>query len=186
MIVLSISELSGWLSAGEDWIVEKKVVLYELTEDVTHEDMDLLNAGGAGGWNDQGVVSDFGQHSSVISREGDGLYTHLFGDLKGFEDVRGSSAGADPDGNIPFFPKGFELFGKDFIKREVVGDAGQDRGVRGQSDCRQWGAIHNIAIDKLCRQMLGICSTPAISKEEEFIPHLKTVGDKFNHLKEIG
>lgn len=144
---------------------------------MTDENVCLLNARGAGGGNDERNISHFCKVTTIVSSEGHRFYSHLFSHFKGFDDIGRVSTGADADGNIPFFAEGPELFGEDFFKREVVGDAGEDGGICGEGDGGKGRTVHDISIDEFCSQVLSVGSASTISKEKDFVPCLETMGD---------
>jgi len=181
-----VVQLSGTIPTVDGRIIQKEIVFHQFAEDMSDEDVNLLNAGRAGGWDNEGDLGDLYQGAAIVSGQGDCLHPHLFGHFECFDDIGRGPAGADADGDIPFFAEGLELFSKDLAKREVIRNAGEDRGVGGQSDRRKGGAIHNIAVDKFCGEMLGVSRASSISEEEEFIARLETMGDQLDHIEEPG
>src|SRR5512139_4100611 len=84
--------------------LEKKRVLHHFTENMADENVGLLDAGRAGGRNDQEEISHLPDGASVVSGEGDRFYPHLFSHFESLDDVGGVSRRGDADSNISFLP----------------------------------------------------------------------------------
>ncbi len=164
---------------------EEEVVFYHFTEDMSNEDVGLLDAGRAGGRNDKGKISHFCNDTPIISGEGDRFHSHLFSHFKSLDDVRGAPTGADTNGYIPSLTEGSELFRKDFVKGNVVGDTGKNGGICRKGDSRQGWTVHDISINKFSSQVLGVSSASPISEEKEFVPRFEGMRDQFNHIEKF-
>ena len=147
------------------------------TEDVSDENMGLLDTRCAGRWDSKGNISNLCKHPSIVSSEGHRFYSHLFRDFKGFDHVGGVPAGADTDRNIPFLTEGPELFRKDLIEGHVVGNAGQDRRIGREGDGREGRTVHDISIDEFRSEVLGVGGTSSVSKEKEFVSRFEGMRD---------
>jgi hypothetical protein len=161
-------------------------MLHHFAKDMSDEDMSLLNARRAGGGDDKGNICHLCKRTSIVSGEGHCFHPHLFGYLKGFEDIGRVSTGADADGDISFLAEGPELFGEDFIKGKVVGDTGENRSICGEGKRRERRTVHDIAIDEFCGKVLGVGSASPVSEEEEFVPRFEGMRDEFDHFEEFG
>jgi len=166
--------------------LEEERVLHHFAENMADENMGLLDAGRAGGRNDQGEISHLSDGTSVISGEGDRFDPHLFSHFESLDDVGGVPGRGDADGNIAFLPKGPELFCEDFAKSKVVGNTGENGSICGQGNCRQRRPIDDISIDKFRSHVLGIGSAPAISEEKKLVPSFKGVRDQFDDIEQFG
>jgi hypothetical protein len=78
----------GTISTVDGRIIQKEIVFHEFTEDMSDEDVNLLNAGCAGGWDNEGDVGDLYQGAAIVSGQGDCLHPHLFGHFECFDDIR--------------------------------------------------------------------------------------------------
>lgn len=165
---------------------KEELVLHHFAKDMSDEDVSLLNPRSAGGGNNEGNICHFRYDSPIVSSKGHCFYSHLFSDLKGFEDIGGVSAGTDANGDIPLFAEGPELFGEDFVKGEVIGDAGENRSICGKGNCGEGRTVYDISIDEFRREVLSIGSASPISEEEKFVSCFEGMGNKLDRLKEYG
>jgi hypothetical protein len=164
----------------------EELVLHHFAEDVSDENMSFLNTRGAGGGDDKGEVSHFCEHSSIVSGKSNRFHPHLFSYFKGFDDIGGVSARADADGHISFLTEGSQLFGEDLAKRNVIRNAGENRGVCREGDGRERRAVHDIPVDEFCSQVLRVRRASTISEEEDFVSHLEGMRDQFDQIEESG
>jgi hypothetical protein len=153
---------------------------------VSDENVRFLNAGCAGRGDEKGDIGFLGELAPIHSGEGYSFHSHLFCRFNGPDHIGRVSAGAETDRNIPFLAEGLQLFREDFVKGKVVGDAGENGGIRRQSDGREGRALHQISVDEFCSEMLSICCASPIPEEKKFIPFLKGLNNEFDRVDQFG
>jgi len=166
--------------------LEEKRMLNHFTENMADENVGLLDAGRAGGRNDEGEISHLSDGTSIISGEGDRFHPHLFSHFESLDDVGRVPGRGDADGNISFLPEGPDLFCKDFAESKVIGNTGENGSICGQGNRRQGRAVHDISIDKLRGHVLGVSGASAISEEKKLVPSFKGVRDQFDDIEKSG
>jgi len=70
--------------------------------------------------------------------------------------------------NVARLAEGFNLARENAFEAIVVGDGGEDGGVRGESDGAHGGAIVDQAADELSGNVLGVGSAAAVAGHHQF------------------
>jgi len=103
--------------------------LYKFAQNVGRRDMGFLDTGSGLRIHNQGEVGTISQFAATASGQSYRVKAHITCRFHGDNNIPGAAACTDPHGNVVFSPQGLDLLGKDFIKRVVIGDTGQDGGA---------------------------------------------------------
>ncbi len=111
-------------------------MLHHLADHMSDGDVGLLNSRRLVRGHEQCMVGHRSNGPPVVSRQGNRDHPDLPGHFESPNDVGRASARADADGDITSSPDGFDLFCKDFKEAVVIGNAGENRGIRDQRNGR--------------------------------------------------
>jgi hypothetical protein len=142
-------------------------VFYEHAEDVFEGEVGLLDVHRDFGGDDDVVVAEVGHFASAVAGKADGGDVHLFGLMKGIEDVGGVAGGGDAEEDVAGLAEGFDLAREDVVEAEVVAGGGKDGGVGGEGDGAKGGAVGGEADDELGYEVLGVGGRASIAGDEE-------------------
>ena len=115
------------------------------------------------------VIDALGQLAAAAAGEPDGDDAERAARVDGAQHVGGVAAGGDREGDVAAAAERLDLLGEHLVVAEVVGDAGQRRGVGRQRDRRQRRALELEAVDELGRQVLGVGGAAAVAEEEQLV-----------------
>jgi hypothetical protein len=164
--------------------LRKKDSLYEFADNMRCCYVAFLDPRGCLGIYDQGELADLSQFTSTTSCQAQGVKAPIAGGLHGKKHIFRVAAGADSPGDIVFLAEGHDLLGKDFIKRKVIGNAGQHRGVGSEGHRRQGLAVYGKTINEFCRNVLGIGSAASIAKDQKLVAGSKAGRQSLGHREE--
>ena len=87
--------------------------------------------------------------------------------LKGAQDIGRVAGGGNREEDVTRLAEGFNLARKETLEAIVIGDGGEDRSVRSESDGTHGGTIVDKAADELRGNVLGIGSAAPVAGHHE-------------------
>ena len=158
------------------------MILYQFAQDVAERDVTFLNARRDRRWNDEGILDQPGQLSTVGAGPGNRGQATVSGSLDTFQHVRRIPARADTDGHVALSAMRSHLAGKEFFIPIVVRDAGDGGNVRRQRDGGQRRSFALVSAYELRCDMCRVGRASAIAEEEDFIPVLESFREERRDL----
>lgn len=130
--------------------------------------MDLLDAGGVVGGDDDFVVTAALGFSAVFSAEEDGGDADFFCCLEGADDIGAIAAGGEADEDIAGFCEGLDAARENMFVAVVVTNAGDRGGVSVETNGGECAALAVVTSDEFFRQVHCIGSAATVAAGEEF------------------
>src|SRR5580658_8059142 len=111
----------------------------------------------------QAVIAERRHFAAALSGEPDGRDSHSTALLKGAHDVGRVAGGGNGEEDVSRLAKSFNLAGEEALETIVVGDGGEDGGVRGECDGTHGGAIVDETANELRGNVLGVGCAAAVA-----------------------
>ena len=130
--------------------------------------VDLLDAGGVVGGDDDFVVTAALGFSTVFPAEENGGDADFFCRLEGADDIGAIAAGGEADEDIAGFGESLDAAGENMFVAVVVTNAGDGGGVSVETNGGECAALAVVTPNEFFRQVHRIRGAAAVSAGEEF------------------
>lgn len=125
--------------------------------------MGLLDSCGVVARYNQRQVAQVAEQSAISSEQSDPSDVQFLCRLERLNDIGGVARRGDADQAIPGFAERADLSRKHLIEAVVVADAGECRGVSGQSERREGSSFSSESAGELRRDMLAVSRRASVS-----------------------
>jgi len=141
---------------------------------VTDGDVHLLDARRHRRRNDDERIAYIAHSSSRASRESYGLQSHGPGARQAPEDVLAVAGSRNTHGDIAPAAQSLDLPLEQAVEPQVIAASRQRRGVGGERDGGDGGAVRLVADDEFGGNVLSVGGTAAIAEQQEFAAAAQT------------
>ncbi len=114
-------------------------------ENMTHEDVHFLNAGGFLARHNDERMGECPESAAIFARECGGGHSFSARDFKSSYHVGAVAGSGYSESDIAGLAEGFELPGKDLFKAEIIGASGERGGIGCEGEAGEGAAIFDEA-----------------------------------------
>ncbi len=156
---------------GGNSLSHRELLFENFAQDVTGEDVRLLDARCVCRRNFKQKIRGRGDSASAFAREGHGDGSDFARGLEGEKDIAAVPRGGDSHYDVALARQRFDLALEDVLVTVVVAGGSEDRGVSRESDRRDAGSIEPETDDQLAIEMLRVCGAAAVAAPQDFAAH---------------